>query len=328
MKTWKKVGLTALAGSLMAVSAQADWSVSGSGVITYTDGQGAGADNQDTGLDGDRFGTAQDFSVSASTELDNGFTVGISHGISAGAQDATTLSVDMGEMGKLKYSVHDGTIGLSAIDNKMPTAHEEVFNGVATSGSVGAGATGFNYTNSLGDMVSIGIGLVSKAGTAATGNGTGGESGAGSGASQPSYYAIITPADGLTLGFGAGEYQDAAGSNTTDDHNTMYVTYAYGPVTAGIQLSEIDDANAANVDIDQEAFGIAYAVNDNFSISYGEIEADYSTTSVNEETKGWSAAYTMGAMTVSLHSNETKANDGVAANGKLEHTELSLAFAF
>jgi len=334
MKTWKKVGLTALAGSLMAVSAQADWSVSGSGILTYTDGANATNNN----IDGDRFGMAQDFSVSASVELDNGFTVKSTHAISAGAQDASTLSIDMGSMGSLSYVTHDGTIGLESIDDMTPTAHEEVWNGVGKTGGIGAGKAGWNYTNTVADgMATIGLGLVSKAGTAAAGNGTGATSTAStltdaagktaSGASMPSMYIKLAPMDGLAIGYGSGEYQDAAGSSATDDHSTMYATYAYGPVTVGYQASEVDDTNSANVDIDTTAYSIVYAVNDEMSISYGETEADYSTTSINEEIKGFSASYTMGAMTVSLHSNEKKNAAGATA-AKVEHTELAVKFAF
>ena len=43
MNKYTKAGLTALAGSLVAVSAaQADWSVSGAGKMSYTSKGGAG----------------------------------------------------------------------------------------------------------------------------------------------------------------------------------------------------------------------------------------------------------------------------------------------
>ena len=48
---------------------------------------------------------------------------------------------------------------------------------------------------------------------------------------------------------------------------TMYIKYAYGPVTVGYQESDID-ASAASADDDFEAMGITYQVNDDLTIGY------------------------------------------------------------
>ena len=65
----KKVGLTALAGSLVAVSAHAgEISVSGSANVTYKEGNGAVSDS---------FGTDKDVTFSGSGELDNGWTFAV-----------------------------------------------------------------------------------------------------------------------------------------------------------------------------------------------------------------------------------------------------------
>ena len=331
MKTWKKVGLTALAGSLVAFgSANAEWSLSGSGKVTYTDDGNVGTGNTgNNNVDGDRWGIARDFSVSASTELDMGWTVTATHALSAGGADASSLAIDMGAMGTLKYTGHDGTFGLEVIDDIVPTAHEEVTDGLGVDGAVGSGASGWNYNNSMGDgMITVDIGVTSKASNTSTGNGTGGASGGTSGPSGQSIALQLKPIDGLTVYYGSGEYMDAAGASTQDDHETVGLKYAYGPVTVGYQTSEVDDQGTGNTDIDREMMSISYAVNDELSISYGETTADWSTTSTDEEATGFSASYTMGAMTITLHRNQQDNDNGNTSKNEIEHTELALSFSF
>ena len=72
MDNLKKIGLSALAGSLVAFSAQAgELSVSGGAKITYT----ADTGNEDVAQDGNRFGLQKSVSMTGSGELENGHTV-------------------------------------------------------------------------------------------------------------------------------------------------------------------------------------------------------------------------------------------------------------
>ena len=79
MKDWKKAGLTALAGSLVATSAFAGAvTVSGTANLTYT----ANGGQEDTGEadeggahDGNRWGINKTLSFSGSGELDNGWPI-------------------------------------------------------------------------------------------------------------------------------------------------------------------------------------------------------------------------------------------------------------
>jgi outer membrane protein OmpU len=97
----KKIGLTALAGSLVAVSAYAgELSVSGGAKMTYT----ADTGNEDLQDDGNRFGLQKSIGFTGSGELDNGHTVSLEHYMAAtGALSSTILTYDMGDLGKLKY---------------------------------------------------------------------------------------------------------------------------------------------------------------------------------------------------------------------------------
>ena len=133
MTNWKKAGLTALAGSLVAFSANAgDLSVSGSATITYTgntgaqDGRGGTATD---GHDGQRWGLGRTISFTGSGEMDNGWTVTLTQSLAAGAVSGNGVSLDMGDMGTLDYQNSTAARGIGKIDDVMPTAHEEVWDG-------------------------------------------------------------------------------------------------------------------------------------------------------------------------------------------------------
>lgn len=102
MTNLKKVGLTALAGSLVATSAFAGaMSVNGTAKFSYTADTGA----NDGKHDGNRFGMNQALSFSGSGELDNGHSISLLHVMSAngGGKSTSVLTYDMGAMGSLKY---------------------------------------------------------------------------------------------------------------------------------------------------------------------------------------------------------------------------------
>ena len=122
--------------------------------------------------------------------------------------------------------------------------------------------------------------------------------------------------------------QAASGdSSRTDDYDTMYATYVYGPVTFGYQVSNTDTYTAATADDEQTKWGVLYAVNDEMSISYQNIENDDSLLAVDEEATGISMSYTVGSMTFKAHRNKGT-NLGNAVANESEHTELGVTFAF
>ena len=338
MKTWKKAGLTALAGSLVATSAfSGAMTVSGTANLTYTGNTGAqdsAAATAATDLDGNRWGINKTISFSGSGEMDNGWTASISQSLSAATTTGLGMTLDMGDAGTLNYEASTGARGIGKIKDMMPTADEDAANGLdangastggGVSGTVSGGTTGFHYSKST-DMVTFGVGYGPKG---QAGGSSGGVSGAGAGASSTSAYISIAPMDGLDVGFGVGEMAAArAGSNdSTDDYTTAYVTYVYGPVTVGYQSSEVDTLTSTQSDDEQTKWGVLYAVNDEMSISYQSIENDDSTVTIDEEATGWSASYTVGSMTFKAHQNKGT-NLGNAANMESEHTEVGVTFAF
>jgi len=320
MKTWKKAGLTALAGSMVAFSAQAvDVALTGSMKMSYTGDSGA----QDTSTDGNRFGMSKAISATGSGEMDNGWVVSLSNNSFGGS--ASSLAIDMGDAGTLTYQNVSGGLGIGKIDDMMPTADEEVWNGLTTSGAatvtgkVSGGNNGFQYDLTAGS-VSLGVGYEPKGGGA---QGDGANGGTGS-ASSLSYTLKMSPMDGLNVGVGLGDIGTSTGKE--DEHQTYYATYAVGSFTVGYQDSEVDYAGST-ADEDSTAMSVSFAVNDNLSISYGTWETDQGGSTVTEEIDGISIGYSMGGMTIKAHKNKGD-NLGNAATTSSEHTEIALSWAF
>ena len=345
MNNWKKAGLTALAGSLVATSAYAGAvTVSGTANLTYAAKSGAEdssgtsyASGTGVGVDGDRWGINKTLSFSGSGEMDNGWTVSVSQGLANGATSGLGMTVDMGDMGSLNYETSTGARGIGKIKDMMPTADEDVGNGIdadgsgtagGLSGTVNGGVTGFHYANTVNDMIELGVGYTPKGGGT---NANGGVSGSGATASTTSVFVKLDPMDGLEIGFGTGEKASGqtGDKGQTDDHTTYYVTYVYGPVTVGYQASEVDAVNTSSADDEQTRWAILYALNDEISVSYQNhtSESSLSTETTDEEAEGWSVSYTTGGMTFKAHTNSAD-NVNNSANMESEHTEVGVTFAF
>ena len=88
---------------------------------------------------------------------------------------------------------------------------------------------------------------------------------------------MISPemVEGLTIGYGMGELDDT--TSTSIDNETLFVKYAIGGFTLGYQDSEADGSTAAKND-ESEGWGVSYAVNENFTIAYGERDHDDDTS--------------------------------------------------
>jgi len=337
MKTWKKAGITALAGSLVATSAFAGaMTVSGSANIAYTGNTGA-QDTTTTGnlnQDGARWGMAKTLSFAGSGEMDNGWTVSLATTLADGNASSGSVTLDMGDAGTLDFQGATSARGVGKIADMMPTADEDVGNGIdvdgtgtagGLSGGVSGGVTGFHYSKAM-DMVEIGLGYAPKGGaTVTSGNvtGTGGASSVGG-------FIKIDPMDGLEIGFGAGEIAASGTSvdnSQTDDHTTAYITYVYGPVTVGYQETEIETFTSAETDDERTRWGVLYAVNDELSISYQDHTNEDNKVATDEEATGWSASYTVGSMTFKAHRNKATNVTNATAN-ESEHTEIGVTFAF
>jgi outer membrane protein OmpU len=305
MNNFKKIGLTALAGSLVAVSATAgEMSVSGSLGATYStqagntnglsDDAGAITDpNHQEGL-----GTDKDFAVSGSGELDNGWTFSGSTVLKdTMTLSSSSLSMTMGSLGTLMMgSIHGGNS--TKYDVQTPTAYEEVDDGGAE--SLSANYVGnfldnnaIQYTSpsfdiSSGMTMTVDVEYAPSANDTATADG---------GASANSTYGDGTSL-GLTFAGNGAKIGVYGAERTSDDNNpatldqfngVWFANYAYGPVSVGYSQSYHDAGlrvNAEGVDavkvvnvsggiFEAETMSIAFNVNDNLSVSYAKAEDVY-----------------------------------------------------
>jgi outer membrane protein OmpU len=337
----KKIGLTALAGSLVATTAFAgELSLSGSAKFSYKsmDGTnervGASTGTTGTGMDtASPFAMDQEITASGSAELDNGMTVSVSHGLATGGSgsDTSTLTLDMGDMGKLAYSDTDISGGLKALDDVMPTAYEEVTDGVdgEVQASMGNGA-GFSWSTSMGGAA-VSIAYSDNYG-ASTNRSDGSQDTTAAGASSSSSIGITYPVADTGLVVFGGVGTEGQADTTEIDHNTIGLKYAYGPVTVGYQINDEDNSAADNTvaadeDLETTILGVSFMVNENLSISYGTHETTSTATgAVDQEIDGVQIAYSMGGMTISAYQNEGENISNTA--GTSEATEILVSFAF
>jgi len=304
-------------------------SVSGASMLTYTT-------EDSSEVTGNPFGMKTNLSFTASGEV-NGYNVSYmqtSKDQFAGMSSAR-LSVDMGDLGTLAFDQGSGS-GLATIDDKTPTAAEEVWDGIdakSHGGLVGAaGSSGvFNYVKSY-----AGVKLNAAA---RKGSGTSSSDGASSGAGQSAWdFALTTDGtelgvEGLTIGVGYGEAETGTAVGTSDDddqHMTAFTNYSYGPVTLGLQLSSIGAGKVGGTNQEAEAWGIAFNVNENLSVSYGEREVEYAKPSakhITENGNGYAVAYTMGSIKIAGNRNTVDDNQGTAGASD-SMTEIAVSFAF
>lgn len=321
MTNLKKIGLTALAGSLVATSAFAGaLSVSGGAKMSHTTKGG----NEDTTPVGSPFGLQRSIGFTGSGELDNGHTVSLAHYSAAGGgHSSSALTYDMGDAGSITYQDTSAALGIAKIDDMMPTADEEIWNGVGGSpvGRANGPGTGFNYTNTSMDGVRIDVGY--SPGSIATGADDGAGSGAGRVKSASSIAIQYTGIEGANIFAGTGS--KGASDNTETDLDTYGFTYTMGSITVGAQHTETDVSGTA--DQEKDAIGIAFAINENLSVSYGASETEEVGATLDQELSGMSIGYSMGGVTIKAHSNKGENVSNTAAT-EHEHTEIAVSFAF
>ena len=323
MNNLKKIGLSALAGSLVAVSAHAaEFSVSGSASITMDRpvlDKGAATGND--------FSMGDSLTFNASGETDGGLGVAVMYEIDGGALDDYDMTLS-GDWGSLKFNGSGASSALGAIDDVTPNAYEEAwdivdYDGTLTVGAPtiiggGGGANMFIYTSPTVAGATLTVAYQNDGGAAAVED------------SYTDFAIAYSPemVEGLTVGYAKGDQQ--TGINIDNSKSTGYIKYAMGGFTVGYQVSEADHDTKTS-SLDSTAYGITYAVNDDLSIgySYHEVEMDSARTggTFDQESTGVSASYTMGGMTLAGAMNEVDSMDGVAT-GDYEGYEFNLKFAF
>jgi outer membrane protein OmpU len=328
MNKFKKIGLTALAASLVSVSAHAgSMSVAGSASIN-AEGYSGESLNKGSG-----FSMGNQLTFSGSGELDNGMTVSLSFvldqgddssaittAVMAGAPfDSHSVTVSSDALGTLKFSGEGGASSASSIDTSAAGDIWDTFDGsrgAVTAIAVSDSATGNNsvfYTlPTLMDGLSINASYKPQASSRESGTG---------------YGVSYTGIDGLTASYAT---SDIVGSTAalSGDQTVWKLAYAYGPITATASSSEYDVTTVAS-DQDMTSYAISYTVSDEISVTYGSEEIEKGGSSTDAEYSAISASYTSGGMTISAAMKDAEnVAHGTASNQDFEYWTIGASFAF
>ena len=353
----KKVGLTALAGSLAAVTAHAGvLSVTGCANLTYVTKCG---DNTAQSLGNDK-----DVKFSGSGELDNGWTFAI-HTLTKDdfTVSSTATVITMGSLGSIGVGSGGGTNINGAYDEAIPTAYEENSDagGQGAANYVGSYADGNGFTYQLPAMEMMGATITGGLDYSFQG---GSDSPADGGSVARSstwgnaYGVGLTVAyDALSVGAFVSERENKniTADTTVEDEFTgsWNVKYSAGPVSIGYSEfyigSGLSDDGAATTTaktvgtssgiFDGDMFSIAFNVNDDLSISYSEMTATHDSqmnvanstaqrADVDEKHESLQAAYSMGAMSVKAYTTEITNPNFDEDAATLTKNEIALGLSF
>jgi outer membrane protein OmpU len=222
MNNFKKIGMTALAASLVSTSVFAgEMAVTGSASINYesykADSTAAAAAKSGTKA----FSMGNQLTFSGSGELDNGLTVALSFvldqgddttAVMAGPFDSHSVSVSSDTFGKLVFHGEGQDSAQNAVGDTAAGNIWDLFDGANRGGGTSElkesnSGSGFNYT--LPSMVD---GLTVQASYTP----------AGSNDESDSAYALTYAGiDGLSISYGKGSDDDAAGSASNADATSI-----------------------------------------------------------------------------------------------------------
>jgi outer membrane protein OmpU len=317
MNNFKKIGLTALAGSLVATS------VAYAGALEATGSAEMKMTNNSQSAAGKTIGMGNSIYFKGSGETDSGLNVALSFELDQGASDGAagvydnhSVAVGNDSLGTLTVHGHGGSNSASALDTTAAGDLWDSTLGISSSNDPDAAASGNGLVVYSLPTVLDGLSLAASYASA-------GENHAGSSA----YGGTYTGIEGLSVSFGKGE--NSATKNVDIDQTIMKISYAYGPVTVGYSNNDYDHTTANN-DQEVSAMNISYTVSDAISVSYGEETIERTGTSTDIEVEGFNASYTSGGMTLALKSVEATNVDysNTALNNDNEMWKVSLSFAF
>jgi outer membrane protein OmpU len=314
----KKIGLTALAASLVSVSAQAgEMSVNGGASMAIKNNSGVDAGKVIT--------MGNQLTFTGGGELDNGLNVALSFVLDHGDNDASgfdshSITVSSDALGSITIAGDGAGNAQSALDT---TAAGDIWNNgfkagttdvayIAMAGS-DASDNSVNYTlPTLVDGLSISASY-SSGGLAVD--------------STTAFGATYTGVEGLSVSYGVGE----AGSTTataSGDVTTMKASYAIGSFTAAVSNTE-SDKDSTGTDEEMDSWNLSYTVSENLSISYGEETHETSGQTVDEEFDAISVSYTTGGMTITAANYEASGiANATGEAGEANRWKLAASFAF
>ena len=307
----KKIGLTALAASLVSVSAHA-------GALSVAGGASIGLKNTSKTSTGKSWTMGNSVTLTGSGELDNGMNVAVSFELDAGVDtgtgtgpfDSHSITISSDELGTLVFAGHGGSSAQSAIDT---TAAGDAWNN-GSNFTVGASSTSDNMlTYTLPTIMDDVTAVVSY---------TPGAAGVDSASAWRLGY---TGVEGLTVDYAVGD-NETVGAKA--EATTFKASYAYSSFTLSYSNNEYD-TEAATGGQDIDSWNLAYTVNDDLSVAYGTETHDTEAQAVDEEAEYVNVSYTTGGVTLSASQYMYEGDSNTAgAGGEIDRWALSATFAF
>ena len=313
MNNLKKIGLTALAASLVTTSAFAgEMSVAGSASIGVKNTTGT-----NTAL-GKSWTMGNQLTFTGGGELDNGMNVSLSFiidqaddsttGLANSPFDSHSVTISSDALGSFKFSGEGGSSAQGAMD--AGAAGDLWNNGTGVAEITGAAAGDNSMFYTLPSMVDgLEVTASMSPGRAAQ-------------KTHTSYGLSYTGVEGLTVKFGQGD----SGTPTAEiESTTMMASYAIGSFTVSASNTEADKTGAANREV--TSYQVAYTLSDSMSVTYGTETYETVGQATDEEIDSLGVSYTTGGMTLSANTFDTE-GAGNAAGAKTERWALGLSFAF
>jgi len=309
----KKIGLTALAGSLVVTSAYA-------GAMSVSGGASIGVKNTTKTASGKSWTMGNQLTFSGSGELDNGMNVSLSFVIDQADDtlpfDGHSVSISSDALGTLKFSGEGGSSAQSAIDT---TAAGDLWNNGSNVTAPRAAESGDNslfYT-----LPTIVDDLAATASYSPGGAG---------GSSATSWALTYTGVEGLSVSYGTGE-TNTVGSE--QDHDTLKASYAIGSFTVGLSQTESNYDLASSIDETVNSWQVGYTLTGgDMSITYGVDTIETEAQTVDEEISGLGVSYTTGGVTLTANrfeaSGQGNSNTESSVTGDQERWTLGASFAF
>ena len=308
MNNLKKVGLTALATTLVtSASVAGELSVSGGASLSYT-GLSSNADTNPWAM-------GDSIKFNGGGDLDNGMTVSVYYELDGGTYDDYNLKVGMGDAGTISFSgASSSGSGVDKLKDIVPNAYTPVYEATDATDSGLIDASGNNQTGQWGYDVSVGSLALSASYNPKPAAAAKAETG----------YAVVYNGlmDGLELSAGMFDDGDIA------ENDTMGVKYTMGNVTAAYQMTNVDYEATGSTDEDAVHYGVSVAINDELSVSAGRQKIEFDGQGDDETNTGMMASYTMGSIAISGGFNKLENVGGSGTAKEVEASIFNIAFSF
>ena len=335
MNKLNKIGVSALCGSLAAISA------ANAGDLTVTGGADLTWVSLTDQVTGNPIGMGSNFGLNGSGELDNGWTVNLDIDMTnANAYSNTSVTIGVPGIGSILVNQGGSGTGIQRMDDITPTVWEEADGAGLSAGitkvmGTSAGATIELTPEAAPDGLAIKAAYSPNADDEpASDKAGGGDSGKlGSG-----WDLTVTATEdlhgiaGLTIYGGLSQvdqFQNATSISGDSEERVIGIKYAMGGFTVGFQDNEDDTGKTANATYDNTMYSVTFNVNDDLSIGYGHVESDKEGSSNTAEADSIQAAYTMGGASLRIAEIDVKNQAySSAATADLDATVISLGLAF